>query len=162
MRVVYAMGLLLCALPLMAGTCGGGEDEREADGGPVLCLDSAYCEDTACPEECGKFGVEDAVCDLEVNLCLCECGTRRTCDVLYGDVKGYLLCQQTEMTCRFYREDQDHVTGIGCNEICSEGPCKQWEEGDPNLCGVDLQATDTSCDMVAHSAVCECERTPGS
>ena len=42
----------------------------------------------------------------------------RDCDKCGHAVEGHPA--QTEMTCRFYREDQDHATGIGCNEICSE------------------------------------------
>jgi len=70
-------------------------------------------------------------------------------------VQGYSRCQQTETTCRFYRNSKPDE--ISCYEICgTEGDCTQWEEGDPNLC--DVGSDGSSCDEPLGDGVCECER----
>ena len=78
-----------------------------------------------------------------------------TCEDIYCDIAGYELCQETDNSCIFYREDRDNAE-ISCAAICAfkAALClNEYEEGEPNVCDVGASAP---CDEPMSDAVCEC------
>jgi len=71
MRFLYMLGLLLCALPLMAGSC---EDQPESPG-EGFCLDTMWCLDTYCPTVCEPMDDERPFCDPVDSRCDCRCAS---------------------------------------------------------------------------------------
>jgi hypothetical protein len=88
-----------------------------------------------------------------------------TCDELYSNVAGYQLCEQKPSSCVFYRNNRQEAE-ISCGAICvSRGAIclSAYNEGDLNVCDVGDELTcdappcdETSCQVVAADAVCEC------
>ena len=103
---------------------------------------------------------------IELSVCACVilvgpgCPSEGggSCTDIYGDIAGYQLCEETESSCIFYRNDEQNAE-ISCAAICAfkAASClNAHDEGEPNVC-VDVGAA-VPCDEPQSDAVCECGR----
>jgi hypothetical protein len=97
-----------------------------------------------------------------------DCGnpsSDSTCDELYGSIASYQLCEQKASSCVFYRSDKQEPE-ISCAVICvsagaiclnayNQGETDVCEVGDELMCDAP-PCEETSCQVPAADAVCEC------
>lgn len=81
-----------------------------------------------------------------------------TCDELYGNAPGYVLCEQTDRECRF-----NATTGGGtCNQMCTDfgGTCLAAFDN-PNTAGQEcivLEPNKDTCETPRTTELCVCSR----
>lgn len=82
-------------------------------------------------------------------------GGMATCDEMYGGAADYMLCEETEDSCRF------NVTigmASNCTGVCESfgGACNGAQLNDVDLC---VSTGDTTCDdMAVNDLICICSR----
>lgn len=137
--------LALAGALLMLGACA-----RAVPGPQDETVDAA----TGGPDATTPPGADAAAPPIDASAQVDAPAAPEPCDTLYGDIPGYVLCEEAADSCRF-----SAVTGGGnCDALCAaySGTCIAAFDNDP---GAPCAATQQdSCATNADDEICVCSR----